>query len=89
MVTGCTSKVKPEILSEKGVADTFNYLERLFNAEKKPKVSEDQLKKISEALEPYLSQYKELLSKVHTIRMNNGYDKVDLSSIFAFMTKPT
>mmetsp|Transcript_21314 Transcript_21314/g.18921 ORF Transcript_21314/g.18921 Transcript_21314/m.18921 type:complete len:89 (-) Transcript_21314:42-308(-) len=84
-MNGCTSKLKAELLSEKGAADTFNYLERLFNAEKKPKVSSEQLKKINGALEPHLGQYQELLKKIQSTRMHNGYDKVNLSQVFSFM----
>lgn len=82
---GFNGDLRPNLLGEKGVADTFNYLERLFNTEKIPKVSAEQSKKIKAALEPHREVYQKLLAQVQHVRGLNGYGKVDLGQAFEFM----
>jgi hypothetical protein len=82
---GCKSKLKAAKISEKGVADTFNYLERLFDSEIKQKCTEDQKKQIHAAIDPHQEVYRNMKKKVTNARANNGYDKVELDKVFAFM----
>ncbi|CAI2362741.1 unnamed protein product [Moneuplotes crassus] len=84
---GCNGALRAKVLSEKGVTDTFNYLERLFNTEKIPKVSAEQSKQIKDALEPYKPIYNKLFSLVTHARSFNGYGKVDLGHVFGFLMK--
>ena len=82
----CRAKIKAERISEKGVTDTFNYLERLFDAKKsQPKVSSSQKEEIDLAIKDHLDTYNNILKRVQEVRKNNAYDKVDLRSVFSFM----
>lgn len=85
VVTNCNSKLKPAKIGEKGVADTFNYLERLFDFEKKPKVSSEQQRDIDLAVAYYKPVYENLKMKVLQAREHNAYDKIHLASVFDFM----
>ena len=73
-------------VSVKGVADTFNYLERLFDVDSKQKgVSDKQKEQIEEAIEPYKQEYKQIRAKIKDARKHNGYDIVKLNNVFDFM----
>jgi len=85
VVKGCTSKLKPRILTEKGVTDTFNYLERLFKTDQKPKVTVKQARAMAAAIDPYVGIYENLLKRVNQSRKFNGYDKMNLAKVFEFM----
>lgn len=60
---------KPTKIGEKGVADTFNYLERLFDVTKKPKnINEDQKKLIDECLDDHLKDYSDINNRIKAMR---------------------
>lgn len=85
VIPGCGAKLKAYKVGEKGVADTFNYLERLFDVDKKPKVAKEQQEQIESAVSQYTGVYNMLKKKVLGARAHNGYDKVDLHNVFSFM----
>lgn len=79
------SKLKAAKVNEKGVTDTFNYLERLFDAEKVKKNTKAQSEIIDEALYDHMNIFKRIKEKILLIRQSNAYDKINLSQVFEFM----
>lgn len=87
VMKNCSGKLVAQKVSEKGVADTFNYLERLFDITKLPKASSEQKEEIKAAVEPYKNVYNHLKKKVAAARAHNGYDKIHLGEVFSFMNE--
>ena len=85
IISDCNSKLKAVKVNEKGVADTFNYLERLFDTETKKKSAKEQTELINEAIFDHVKHYKRIKEKVKLIRQNNAYDKINLDQVFNFM----
>lgn len=82
----CQHSYKADKISEKGVADTLNYLDKLFDVDDKQKgIKDDQKRKIKDAIEPYTPIYDDVNKKIKTIRDHNAYDIIELKNVFSFM----